>query len=80
MIKPFKWSIDLWNGWTVYLSKFDNHKGTLDKLHDIYHYLYAEWLKNSDYEFCPTAEIEWYDNRFIFASPDSEFDIYIPVK
>jgi AraC family transcriptional regulator len=56
------------------------HKGALDTLNDTYHYLYAEWLPNSDYEFCPTAEIEWYDKRFIFASPDSEFDIYIPVK
>ncbi|MCF7910968.1 MAG: AraC family transcriptional regulator [Candidatus Cloacimonetes bacterium] len=56
------------------------HKGPLDKLHDTYHYLYAEWLKDSDYEFCPSAEIEWYDDRFIFNSPESEFDIYIPVK
>jgi len=49
------------------------HKGTLN-------INYAESLKNSEYEFSPSAEIEWYDNRFIFASPDSEFDIYISVK
>lgn len=56
------------------------HRGSLDKLHDTYHYLYGEWLKNSEYEFSPSAEIEWYDHRFKFNSPDSEFDIYIPVK
>ena len=56
------------------------HKGSLDTLHDTYHYLYAEWLPNSDYEFWPSAEIEWYDEQFKFSSPDSEFDIYIPVK
>lgn len=56
------------------------HKGTLDKLQETYQYIYAEWLKNSEFEFCPSAEFEWYDERFKFGSEDSELDLYIPIR
>lgn len=56
------------------------HKGTLDTLRDTYQYVYTQWLKDSEYEFAPTAELEWYDERFKFGEKDSELDIYIPIK
>ncbi len=56
------------------------HKGTLDTLMDTYNYLYTDWLKNSEYELSPSAEIEWYDHRFKFGCEDSELDLYIPIR
>jgi AraC family transcriptional regulator len=56
------------------------HKGALDKLQETYCYFYSVWPKESGMEFKGGAEFELYDERFIFGSPDSEMDIYRPVK
>lgn len=57
------------------------HKGLMTELMETYMYIYGEWLPNSDYEHDSEAyQIEWYDDRFSYESPDSEFDIYIPIK
>lgn len=55
------------------------HKGTLDTLQDTYNYLFT-WSKESGHEFSGGAEFELYDERFMFASPESEMDIYRPIK
>ncbi|MFC1898319.1 GyrI-like domain-containing protein [Candidatus Cloacimonadota bacterium] len=56
------------------------HKGALDKLQETYNYFYSVWPKVSGQEFSGGAEFELYDERFKFGSPDSEMDIYRPVK
>lgn len=56
------------------------HKGTLDNLKKTYQYIYGKWLKESGNEFSPTAELEWYDERFKLGQEDSELDLYIPIK
>ena len=56
------------------------HKGALDKLQETYDYFYSIWPKESGQEFSGGAEFELYDERFMFGSPDSEMDIYRPIK
>lgn len=57
------------------------HKGEIDKLMDTYNYIYGEWMATSGYEIDEDFyEIELYDQRFKMGQPDSEFDIYIPIK
>jgi AraC family transcriptional regulator len=55
------------------------HRGALDKLQETYNYLFT-WSKESGHEFNGGAEFELYDERFMFGSPESEMDIYRPVK
>jgi AraC family transcriptional regulator len=54
------------------------HKGMLDTLGETYQKIFGPWLEG--YEIAEADQIEWYDDRFDPTSPDSEFDIYIPVK
>jgi len=56
------------------------HKGALDTLQKTYIYFYNTWVKESNYEFTFGAEFELYDSRFKFGEPDSEMDIYRPIK
>jgi AraC family transcriptional regulator len=56
------------------------HKGSLETLKDTYNFIYATWLPNSGYECAETPDFEWYDDRFKDFAPDSEFDIYVPIK
>lgn len=56
------------------------HKGALDKLQETYNYLYSVWPKESEMKFSGGPEFELYDERFMFASAESEMDIYRPVK
>jgi AraC family transcriptional regulator len=54
------------------------HRGSLATLGETYQNIFGTWLEG--YELAEADQIEWYDNRFCHSSPDSEFDIYIPVK
>jgi len=54
------------------------HKGPLDTLQQTYQNIFGPWLDG--YELAEADQIEWYDERFMHDSPDSEFDIYIPVQ
>jgi AraC family transcriptional regulator len=56
------------------------HKGSLETLKDTYNFIYATWLPNSGYELADSSDFEWYDDRFKGFAPDSEFDIYIPIR
>lgn len=62
------------------------HKGELfgadgsSKLHKSYDYVYSKLIPASGYETDCEFNFEYYDERFILGSPESEMDIYIPVK
>ena len=47
-------------------------------------YVYREWLPQSGYKRADAADLEWYDERFVFGiddseREDSEMDIYTPI-
>ena len=57
------------------------HYGPISQIYDTYDHIYNELLPRSAYEVDEAAcTIEWYDERFKMESPDSEYDIYVPVK
>lgn len=60
------------------------HKGPLNEaianLEHTMNYIYGSWLPKSGFELRDAPEFELYDERFHPASPESEFDIYIPIK
>jgi AraC family transcriptional regulator len=56
------------------------HKGALNTLGDTYDYIYGTWLPKSGMSFGDADDFELYDGRFKMGAPDSEMDIYIPVK
>lgn len=56
------------------------HKGSVDKLGETYDFIYGRYLPNSSYEVQAMIDFELYDERFKPDSPDSEMDIYIPIK
>jgi AraC family transcriptional regulator len=57
------------------------HYGPISQIYDTYDRIFNEILPRSAYEFDEKAcEIEWYDGRFKKDSPDSEYDIYVPVR
>jgi predicted transcriptional regulator YdeE len=47
---------------------------------ETYDMIYKEWLPQSDYEHAYTSEYELYPPTFNPDDPDSQFEIYIPVK
>ena len=56
------------------------HRGSLETLKQTYNYIYATWFPKSGLEMADNIDFEWYDDRFKDFSPDSEFDIYVPIK
>ena len=56
------------------------HKGSLENLAETFTNIYDKWLTENGLEEAPYDEVEWYDKRFKFGEPDSEMDIYVPVK
>ena len=57
------------------------HYGPISLIYDTYNRIYNELLPRSAYDVDKEAcTIEWYDERFKMDSPDSEYDIYVPVK
>lgn len=57
------------------------HYGPISKIYETYDRIYNKLLPNSAYDVDQDAcTIEWYDERFKMDSPDSEYDIYVPVK
>jgi AraC family transcriptional regulator len=57
------------------------HYGPISQIYDTYDCIYNKLLPRSAYEVDEQAcTIEWYDERFKMDSPDSEYDIYVPVK
>lgn len=57
------------------------HKGCLSTLRETYDYIYGTWAVKSGIEIDDADEFEYYDERFDpSGSPESEVDIYIPIK
>ena len=57
------------------------HRGELDKLEATYKAIYSKWLPNTEFELSKAYDFEFYDERFTGPiNPDSELDIYIPIK
>lgn len=56
------------------------HKGSVDNLGETYDFIYGKYIPNANYEIQTKVDFELYDERFNPDSPDSEMDIYIPIK
>lgn len=57
------------------------HKGSLRMLKSTFDYIWGTWFLTTKEELDGREDFELYDNRFIGLNhPDSEIDIYIPVR
>lgn len=57
------------------------HKGSLQKLMRTFEYIWGTWFLNTEEELDCREDFELYDQRFLgYDHPDSEIDIYIPVR
>jgi len=61
-------------------AKYAVFSTTLPKIGETFHNAYHTWLPESGYQATGGPELEVYDERFDPQDPDSEFDLYIPVK
>jgi AraC family transcriptional regulator len=55
-------------------------KGGLTALPATFRYAYDTWLPASEYEGTGMLDFELYDERFRESEPDSELDVYIPIR
>ncbi len=55
-------------------------KGGVAKINEVFQYAYKEWLPASGYEAAYPFDFERYDERYKGSVPDSEIDLYIPIK
>lgn len=58
------------------------HKGSMSNVQLSFDYIYGTWLPNSGYEFDLRDDFERYDPQKYFGPghPDSEMEIYVPIK
>ncbi|TCT18254.1 AraC family transcriptional regulator [Melghiribacillus thermohalophilus] len=58
------------------------HRGTTETLQDTFQYIYGTWFPKNGYDRGNGPEFELYDDARFFGpmNPDSEIDIYIPIK
>ncbi len=57
------------------------HKGSIVTISESFKYIYHDWLvNNNEYELASNYDFEFYDNRFMAMSDESELEIWIPVK
>lgn len=57
------------------------HRGTLERLQQTFDYIWGTWFLNTGEELDWREDFELYDERFLgYAHPDSEVDLYIPIK
>lgn len=56
------------------------HKGTMSDFPKTMDYIFREWLPNSNYQFDNRPQFEVMDHRYIQNSPDSEEEVWIPIK
>jgi AraC family transcriptional regulator len=55
-------------------------KGGLDGINDMFAHAYRVWLPASAYEVAYPFDFELYDRRYHGNVPESEIDLYIPIK
>jgi AraC family transcriptional regulator len=56
------------------------HKGPQSEGHKTYHSIFVEWLPNSDYTIDERPHFAVMDERYKKDDPDSEEEIWIPIK
>ena len=57
------------------------HKGSLESIMATFQYIWGTWMLNTKEELDARQDFECYDERFLgYRNPDSEVDIYIPVR
>ncbi|HCC34993.1 MAG TPA: AraC family transcriptional regulator [Ruminococcaceae bacterium] len=57
------------------------HRGSLSKLPQTFDYIWGTWFLTTKEEMDDREDFEMYDTRFLgYDHPDSEIDLYIPVK
>jgi AraC family transcriptional regulator len=56
------------------------HKGPATEAHQTYHSIFAEWLPNSEYTVDDRPHFAVMDERYKKDDPDSEEEIWIPIK
>ncbi len=57
------------------------HRGTLKKLPQTFDYIWGTWFLTTKEEMDDREDFEMYDGRFLgYDHPESEIDLYIPVK
>lgn len=57
------------------------HRGTLRMLNQSFNYIWGTWFLATDEEIDSRKDFEMYDERFLgYDNPNSETDLYIPVK
>ena len=56
------------------------HRGTLDKLHLSYEYIFGVWLRENGYLMADADSLEVYDERFKVGQEDSILEIWVPIK
>jgi AraC family transcriptional regulator len=54
--------------------------GNLSKIGEMFQYAYMQWLPSSDYEVAYPFDFEWYGEDFKGDVPESEVDLYIPIR
>jgi AraC family transcriptional regulator len=66
--------------WDIPAQTYAVFATTLPKVKETFDAIYGGWLPESDYQRPPGPEFELYDEGFDPKDPESQFDIYIPVK
>jgi AraC family transcriptional regulator len=54
--------------------------GGLSKISEIFRFAYDQWIPASDYEVAYPYDFEYYGEDFKGDMPESEMDLYIPIK
>ncbi|HPP74677.1 MAG TPA: GyrI-like domain-containing protein [Armatimonadota bacterium] len=67
---------------TIPASKYAvfTHKGLLESLNKTFEDIYSKWIPAAGLEIAGSYDFEYYDEQFKDFAPDSELDIYVPVK
>ncbi|MBK9247509.1 MAG: GyrI-like domain-containing protein [Ignavibacteria bacterium] len=57
------------------------HTGDISGVHELYTFVFKEWLPNSEFEMAFDFNLELYDERFLGVdNPESQLEILVPVR
>jgi AraC family transcriptional regulator len=60
--------------------KYAVFRTSLPRLGETFLYAYRTWVPRSGYELAGGPDFELYDEEFDPNEPDSEFDVYVPIR
>jgi AraC family transcriptional regulator len=66
--------------WEVPAGRYAVFPTTLPKIGETFQHAYHEWMPASEFEHRPGPDFEQYDQSFDNDDPDSQFDLFIPLK